>query len=246
MKAIVLSCDKYHVFARHMVKCYNELWPDHPFFFRIACQQVPQNREEWSSRVEFCEVPSDIKSSVLGLLSDVEDNEFIYWCIDDKYPISFDFSVISAAIESLHRLPVEICGLLLCRDDNLKKAKHLGPFTWLDREGRLYVQRINYRQIWIHQFVRAKVIRDLFNQFPSVIVNAKSMDGLKNQASLPSDQILLVSNDSYCVFGESTSRGVITANCLESFRSKTFDVPAWACGGAVRNLLPRKRIIIGA
>jgi hypothetical protein len=33
MKAIVLTCDRYRALTEHMIRKYEELWPDHPFVF---------------------------------------------------------------------------------------------------------------------------------------------------------------------------------------------------------------------
>jgi hypothetical protein len=45
--------------------------------------------------------------------------------------------------------------------------------------GNVYLRRRNYEQIWLHQFLRVKVIRNLFQNFPDGITSAKLMDSLK-------------------------------------------------------------------
>lgn len=245
MKAIVLSCDKYHVFANHLTRCYARVWPSHPFDFRVACQIVP-DPVKWLPRVEFVRTPVEIKPTVEGLLRGIHDDELVYWCIDDKYPIELDVEAYLSAIDGLKGCSSEVSGLLLCRARNMMNERHLGPGSWADPQGRKYRQRANYRQIWLHQFVRAKVIRSLFDRFPDHIVNAKDMDSFKNNLSLPGEQRIFVSEINRSVFGESTSRGLVTDNCIESLAEFGLQVPAW-CRSRVPWWFPRKRrrIIIG-
>ena len=63
---------------------YQRLWPDHPFRFRIPYQQL---RGPNAERAEYIESPPEIPATVLRLIEDIEDEEWVYWCSDDKYPI---------------------------------------------------------------------------------------------------------------------------------------------------------------
>ena len=92
IKAIVLTYDKYHSFAEHMVFCYEKLWPKHPYIFQVPYQQIPPTLP--TSKVQYHRCPLDIKGTVLTLLDGLDDEEMIYWCIDDKYPIKLDIRKI--------------------------------------------------------------------------------------------------------------------------------------------------------
>ncbi|MFN2540579.1 MAG: hypothetical protein ABR514_00215, partial [Chthoniobacterales bacterium] len=94
MKAIVLTCDRFRAMTEHMIRQYEGLWPNHPFVFRIPFQQL---RGQDTDRREFRQTPENIRGTVLQLLDDLEDEEWVYWCIDDKYPIR----LLTEAIESL-------------------------------------------------------------------------------------------------------------------------------------------------
>ena len=83
MKAIVLTHDKNRSVTHHMIARYLHKWPDNPFVFRVPFQEL---EEQSSPKVEFIKTPKSIKKTVLGLLEDLEEDEWIYWCIDDKYP----------------------------------------------------------------------------------------------------------------------------------------------------------------
>jgi len=38
IKALVLTYDKYRCFTDHMIRCYEELWPNNPLVFHIPYQ----------------------------------------------------------------------------------------------------------------------------------------------------------------------------------------------------------------
>jgi hypothetical protein len=92
--------------------------------------------------------------------------------------------------------------------------------------GTVLLRRKNYSQIWIHQFMRAKVLRHLFESFPEEISHARAMDYLKNRVALPTDHRLYVVERNLAVFGESTMGGRVTRNCGSSLRALGMDVPA--------------------
>jgi len=93
--------------------------------------------------------------------------------------------------------------------------------------GDVLLERKGWYQIWIHQFLKAKVLRSLFSQLPLKIPSAKALDGLKDQIPKPDEYHLFVTEQNFAVFGESTKRGVITRNCLESIRQTDIELPEW-------------------
>ena len=95
-------------------------------------------------------------------------------------------------------------------------------------QGATLLERRDYRQIWIHQYVRVKVLRHLFMAFPDEIGSAKEMDDLKRKVVKPADHRLFVTNDCHDLYGESTSRGVLTRNCRESLLALDMPLPDWA------------------
>ncbi len=231
--AIVLSCDRYHAFVDHMVRCYRQVWPDHPFRFIVPYQQYPQAlHSEHQDEIVLKKCGGGIKETVLDLLEDYDDDQMIYWCMDDKFPISSKDILSKQAIDDLvSAAPSEIGGLLLCRPLKLFMPGITARIPALDHsqiplpsEFRL-LRRLDYSMIWIHQFVRAGIIRRLFESFPDTKYPAKQMDALKYQISPPADQPLYVTDQSYFVFGESTTRGQMTALCAQSFDRHGLAIP---------------------
>ena len=89
MKAIVLSCDKYHPLADLMIHTYQKLWPDNPFVFRVPYNDAyPQLlKDKYKEKIELIKSPAPIKETMRVLLSDIADEEWVYWCMDDRYLI---------------------------------------------------------------------------------------------------------------------------------------------------------------
>lgn len=235
--AIVLTCDRYRSLTEHMILQYARLWPDHPFVFRIPYQET---RPTAASRREFVRSPVPIKATVATLLADLNDEEWIFWCIDDKYPIALDLARVRDIALWIGELDgSDISGVLFCRCRKMLKREYLKPHAVRDPRGRVYLERTGYEQIWIHQFLRVKVLRHLFQQFPDQISRAMEMDHLKARVRLPESHRLLVSQENLAVFGESTSEGVLTQNCYDSIVASRLPLPEW-CSGTTG-----KRIILG-
>lgn len=242
IRAIVLSCDRYRPFAEHMVWMYQRLWPEHPFRFRIPYQNLPPSEPDFpSDRVEAKQTPAAIRATVLELLADLDEEEMVYWCLDDKYPLWLDQTRIQQIIAWLGTEEREtVDGLLFCRCRRMWEPSHLSGASIRDEQGNRYLERINYEQIWIHQFIRVKVLRHLFEAMPDIIMHANEMDALKRQISKPKEHRMYVSQYPYCRFGESTHRGRITANCLANMNKIGFTPPS----ASARE--PAKAIVMGS
>ena len=225
IKAIVLTCDRYRAITEHMIFQYDRLWPDHPFVFDVPYQELGGVDTE---RVKYLTAPSDIKGTVLHLLTGIDDEEWIYWCVDDKYPIQLITDKIASLISHAMRSP-EVDGLLFCRcRATLNSPKlTLYPGKVKNPFGDVYLERKAWFQIWIHQILRAKVLRYLFTHLPDHIPSAKAMDELKNDVPKLPEHRLFVTKENFAVFGESTRRGVITQNCYESMVAAGIELPEW-------------------
>jgi hypothetical protein len=226
MKAIVLTFDRHRAITQHLILQYKRIWPDHPFRFRIPYQQL---RGSDSEREEYIETPSEITATVLRLIQDIEDEEWIYWCSDDKYPIHFIIDKVKELLHYVLTTSPEISGLLFCRTRVTLDQPELSllPHQRLTPDGDALLERKGWYQIWIHQFLKAKVLRSLFSQLPLEIPSAKALDALKDQIPKPDEYHLFVTEQNFAVFGESTKRGVITRNCLESIRRTDIALPKW-------------------
>ncbi|MDO6564784.1 hypothetical protein Q4488_15475 [Amphritea sp. 1_MG-2023] len=226
IKAIVLTYDKYRSFTDHMILCYEKLWPQHPFIFQVPYQDIEPTI--LSDKVDYIKCPSDIKGTVLTLLKDLDDETLVYWCIDDKYPIYLN-------VHEIEKIHSDVCqqdnggidGVLFCRCRGMLERKNLVKKSFFSRREDVLIERKNYQQIWLHQYLKVKVIRNLFKAFPDSISTAKVMDSYKDQLEKPADQRIYVTRDNFATFGESTSRGVVTENCFNSMKNHGVIIPEW-------------------
>ena len=224
MDAIVLTCDKYRAFTEHMISQYDRLWPDHKFRFLIPFQR---DRGPVSRKLKFIRTDPSIRQTVLTLLFDFDDEDWVYWAIDDKYPIIIDVPQIKK-LERWLLTQQSINGVIFCRCGNLNQQKYLNSMIITDSESNNYFGRRGYEQIWMHQFLRVKVLRRLFQAFPDVIGRAKDMDALKRLPNVPRPELLFVRDETLAIFGESTSRGLPTLNCVESILKHQLRLPTWS------------------
>ena len=238
MKAIVLSCDRFRAVTDHMIFKYAQLWPDHPFRFRVPYQEFGPTPA--TAMVEYRRTPVGIKATVLALLEDLDDEELVYWCIDDKYPIKLDVGRIEAMLRWLSEEGAStISGILFCRCRKMWDRRFLTGLEIVDDLENIYLERKGYAQIWLHQFVRVKVLRYLFESFPDFIPAARAMDELKKRVRKPPSHRVFVSSQNAAVFGESTSHGILTQNCHRSILENGMALPAW--GSTTTN----EEIVIG-
>ena len=225
MKAIVLTYDRNRIVTDHMIACYERLWPDHPFIFRIPYQNKALNLK--SQRREYVRTSSDIRNTVLTLLEGLDDDEWIYWCMDDKYPIALELDRVKAVFTLTQDRSLDhVSSLLFCRAHKTLTGENLFPEFYFFNDIQMYKRRAYY-QIWIHQFARVKVYRHLFASFPNQMPAPLAMDAIKDQMAVPLDHNLFVTSRTIAVFGESTSCSVLTENCKNSLLLNGFTLPDW-------------------
>ncbi len=224
--AIVMTCDKYRFLTDHMMAQYERLWPDHPFQFRIPYQDQDRGGEN-SARRLYMPTSADIKLTVLSLLEGFADDDWVYWCIDDQYPIRLDVTRIANIVQWIPQANAEgLSGVLYCRCRNMYLDSHLTGVSWRDHAGAVYLGRKDFSQFWLHQFMKAGVIRYVFNQFPTEVRFIDTLDAVKDALPLPEPHQLAVSERSLGVFGESTRRGQrVTVNCAHSLREHDIAIP---------------------
>ncbi|MBE7384763.1 MAG: hypothetical protein F6J95_025530 [Leptolyngbya sp. SIO1E4] len=234
MKAIVLSCDRYIMLANHMIYTYQQLWPTNHFKFRVPYQDSYPDFliNRYPGKVELIKTESPIKSTALSLLHDIPDDEWIYWCMDDRYLIKI--SSIKE-VDDLYR-----CVLDIKDKDVVSVAFHRNRdrFSANSRlnlrskivtdEGQSVFETVHTNMtklpvVWSHHFIRTKVMRRLFQSFPDRPFTAKEMDFFKKE-KLPGEKIYVLEKN-LAVFGESTSRGKLTENCAASFKKWGLEIP---------------------
>ncbi len=228
MRALVLTFDRYRAITLHMIAAYREKWPDHPLRFRIPYQAMAI---PGADEAELVRTPPGIKPTMMGLLDGLADDEWVYWCIDDKYPIEVDAAALPRTAEWVAGIEdPQIAGILICRCRKLLSTRFLTGHVLTGPDGGRFLERSGYEQIWIHQFLRVKVLRHIFASFPDEIPNAKEMDFLIKAVAKPAGHRLFVAEKNMAVFGESASRGLLTENCHASILRRGLPLPEFFQG----------------
>src|SRR5262249_4513273 len=134
-----------------------------------------------------------IRATVLELLDGLDDEAWVYWCVDDEYPIELVEPSVTRLAEAVlsDGLP-GIDSVLFCRHQKMLRAK---PLTGERREGPggiTLLRRKDYSHIWVHQFIRVKVLRHLFFRLPESVAEASVLDPLKHEVALPADHRLYI------------------------------------------------------
>lgn len=221
MKAIVLSFDKYHPLSDFMIHCYNKLWPDNPFTFHVPYQE---SKDISHQNVKFVKTPKPFKDTVIALLEGLDDDEWVYWCPDEYYPVSLDIQAFKDIYEWLPT--TSISGVLTIRPLKIRKKSSVNKKDFvIDNQGRKYYRRRLYQQVFVHQFIRVKALKKFFSHIPDVLENTSYIDQNKRNWKIPDNHRLYVIYKGIARFGELTRKGDFTINGIRDFEKEGFKLP---------------------
>jgi hypothetical protein len=233
VRAVVLTCDRYRPFTEHMLRCYADLWPGHPFVFRIPYQGKGERAHGPGPR-ELVRCKEGVRATVLGLVGDLADEEWIYWCPDDKHPVNLEVERAGAIASWVAQVEdPAIGGVSFARCRELLLPSHADGRGAIEAPpGEHLLRRHSFRQIWLHQFLRAGVLRRLFEALPGEPGTPKEMDRVFTRMGYFSpgsptaeSEGLYVMRENAVVFGESTRGGHMTRNCAASFQAHGIGLP---------------------
>ncbi|MCG8378075.1 MAG: hypothetical protein MI865_01230 [Proteobacteria bacterium] len=164
MKAIVLSFDDQLGFVELLHKCYRELWPGCPLTFLVPYQdQTVLARHHYLAsqpEIEFRPTEKPIHLTMQALLEGCDDNEWVYWCIDDRYPYAVH------DLDSLRAVHQAVVSGDLDDRPGIKLARWREvPRTWRRRIGNYDFHdqsQAGMWGFWHHHFLRASILRAVF------------------------------------------------------------------------------------
>ncbi len=173
MKAIVLTYDARRVVVDHMIYKYDELWPSHPFTFRVPYQsaKVFEHPLRNEKSVEYIKSPKFVTATIFKLLEGLDLDEWIYWCIDDYYPLFIDVPRIEATVKFLQNLKPNHVGWISL---NRLQFKNLDKFIHSDinlqdsYRNNYYLCDTPKGGFWYHCFIRVR-------NFKRILITNKDM-----------------------------------------------------------------------
>jgi hypothetical protein len=164
MEAILLSHDAQLGLAELVHKTYARLWRGHPFTFRVPCgHRVQGPALAYLSAQRDCRMisapSSAIKATMAALLDGIDDRDWVYWCIDDRFPITLDPAGIGRIAAALDGLAPEVEEVKLLR---WKEPLLRGRTTIAGSSFRAQAPGSRSRGFWHHHFVRSALLRSAF------------------------------------------------------------------------------------
>ena len=98
--AIVMTKDSYRPFTANMIASYEELWPGHPLEFFVPYQQSRSiGSKTGRSRIKFIKTAPGFRDTVLTLLEGLGGDDWVYFCIDDKFPAWVNVPLMSGVFD---------------------------------------------------------------------------------------------------------------------------------------------------
>lgn len=229
MKAIVQSCDMYHCMTEHMILKYESLWPDNPFVFRVPWNnQYPNHLENrFGKKIELIKTNSEFKQTFHQLTQDLDDHEWVYWCIDDKYLIDIDPAKANQTLEFVRSIKdpniINVCFHFIrqiqATATQMEKSKTGLRLPFKDLT---FIQHNSFKNNWLHQFFRVGALREFWSYLPEP---EKYKASPLDQHVKPLTGVSMTLNHNICTYGESTYQSVITNNCLQSFQQLSISAP---------------------
>ena len=219
--AIVNTCDRYAAMTQHMIRCYETLWPDHPFEFLVPYQDV--SRIEKHDRMHFIRTGKGIKETIITLLDGFSDDQLVFWCIDDRYPMEIDVSSMNSLTKAL--LANQYDDLFCLNLESLIAEKDLNNPVLIG-DVQFYPCR-RYIRYWRHKFIRVGYLRLFLQYIPQIVPFPQIIDSILAQKLRPMADLYRVHDVKLplAIYGESTFEGRMTKNCHESFRRYGLDIP---------------------
>ena len=162
MKAILFGWDKDVGLMELTYKCYMKLWPGCPLEFRVPINDIKNPDFEYFKtrrNVSLHHCDSHMRDTFIALLDGIEDEEWIYWCISDRYPVALHPD-IHKLYKSINEVPNDVSTIKLfyyLRSDRPCNQK-------------FKIEGLDFYEIkaknpewgfWLHQFVKCKWFKNI-------------------------------------------------------------------------------------
>ena len=226
MKAIVQTCDRYHSICEHMLTKYFMLWNSNKFTFR-----VPWNKKypyklagKFGKRIELIHSEVEFKKTFEALTKDLPDEEWVYWCIDDKYPIELMEKKCNQVVDLVNKIEdkdiVNVTFNFVREVVSSSEEMKLHPK--ISYNNLTFIQHASFTNNWLHQFFRVSALREFWGNINEPDkYQAKAMDSEVK----PISGKCFTLNHKISLYGESTDRGIITESCFNSCNNLKIGLP---------------------
>jgi len=227
VKAIVLTHDPQIGLADLVVRAYRRLLGRDLFEFRIPVNGASARARMRGHACVHC-VPSApaIQPSMAALLEGVRDEEWVYWAIDDRYPVRVD----PGRFLPLHDA---ILQGTLDRADGIKLLRWREPLEsglLSTPAGHFQLQRKRcIWGFWHHHFLKGKVLKSAFlGERAAAAPMVRDLNRLLQEFGWGELEQIYVPCDGPLVhLGEPLLRGRLTLNGVQALQAHGCEVPAY-------------------
>lgn len=232
MKALVLTYDKQVGLAELVVKSYMALWKDCPLQFVIPRNDDSSPHFDFlaaQKNVSLVRTPPGIHGTMAALLDGFEDEAWVYWCIDDRYPIKIEQAAMQKVLDFIASGAAEHLNAIKLMHWKETVDPSCAEFCIGDRTFR-FQTRSSPAGFWHHHFLRVKALKDVFvgsaadgvadtpaalNQY--YFQKVALSDGFKSRA-FPADGPIIQ-------LGETLANGLLLANACDALAQYNCPVP---------------------
>jgi hypothetical protein len=219
MYAIVLTYDDRHYLANLTVAAYCHLWKNNNFTFLIPYNNsIPNITYNDVAPIRYIKSAKSIRATILNLLDGVPDDQFVYWCLDDIYPVRvYNQELLN-----------DICYYI----ENDKVPKHVDAIRTIRKAyhplrhniHNIHINKYKFDRLnlgvtdqfygfWFHYFIRCKTLKRIF------LRNDLSIDYKISEVNTSVTPQMLIHNiylppTTLMLFGETSRRNKITQNCI--------------------------------
>lgn len=196
MQVLVLTSDSRAEIAELMIARYNQIWPQHPFTFRIPYQSECRKLTTWGGgKRQWIPSPSDQNETLEAISSGID--EWCYLTSDEWYPEKIDEQRFKRVLQFLEQPESSgLEGILMCHGQNLMASAMTGKYSDLSPNGERLCWLDAWHLSWPHGYFRSTILKEL----------AESPARL---AVLENDAIIL---------SKSIEEGTLLLNAVESLR----------------------------
>lgn len=254
MYAIILCCDKYHIFAYHTILSYIKLWDQFKYNFTLRIpwnKNIPQYLINLQNqiKIEFIKTNHTFKDTIFNLTNDINDDQWIYWCSSDTYPIQLNNTIYIQTIhdfitENIHlNNNTNITGInffphksrntlksIIFNNNNTNNNRIINIHSIQLLETEPWNNPKNFC-LWLHQYMKCFVIKEFFKAFQEPNV-AKNLDKQLYKPTFPIyknntflNHKFYMTYNSLSIWGENTTRGFITINAKYNFNLLNIPIP---------------------
>jgi len=236
MKAIVLCCDKYHIFAYHTILTYEKILPKNFTYLVPYCKNININLKRLSKECKIIFIKcqdSSFKVTMENLLREVDDEEYIYWCSSDNYLDKInkeEFIEVKNLIKKGKMKKYDVISIF-----SNKKIRRMHQLERIIIDNKNFLLCPEWKEpifnIWNHQFMKGKIQKAIWNSLDEP-KKAKDLDyQLGNlQHRIYGNKTFRNTKNLYLEIpiiklGENTSRGKMTKNSYDSFINYGIEIP---------------------